>query len=154
MPRRRGFTLIELMIVIAIIGIVAGMGVLGWQRTVFNSNLRSAGRDIVTDFQSCKVKANSESRAYTITFDQGANTYTISSPATTLPAVNTVKLPTVHGSGIQITNANYGMSGSSITFTSRGTSSAGTVTLTNTRGSTAIITTNTTGKAYVTFNMQ
>jgi prepilin-type N-terminal cleavage/methylation domain-containing protein len=152
MPRRRGFTLIELMIVIAIIGIVAGMSALGWQRIVLNSNLRSAGRDIVTDFQSCKVRANSESRTYTIAFNQGANSYTISSPATTLPAVNTVKLLTVHGNGIQITGVTY--AGSIISFFTRGTSSNGTVTLTNTRGSTAIITTNTTGKAYDTFNMQ
>ena len=153
---RNGFSLVELMIVIAIIGIVAGISALAWQRYVLNANLRLAARDIVTDFQSCKVNANSQSRAYQITFDQGANTYTISSPATTLPAVNTVKSPTVEGRVIQITNANFGMAGSIITFTSRGTSSAGTVTLTNTRPtpSTAIITTNTTGKAYVTFNMQ
>lgn len=151
---RNGFSVVELVIAVFIIGIVAAMAALGWQSYVLNANLRSAARDIVTDFQSCKVKANSQSRAYTITFDTGANQYTISAPAATLPAVSTVKSPTVHGRGIQITNANYGMSGSIITFTSRGTSSAGTVTLTNTRGSTAIITTNTTGKAYVTFSMQ
>ncbi|MFH1080963.1 MAG: prepilin-type N-terminal cleavage/methylation domain-containing protein [Pseudomonadota bacterium] len=151
---RNGFSLLEVLIVVVIIGIVAAMSVLGWQRYTLNANLRSAARDIVTDFQNCKVRANSESRAYTIAFDQGANRYTISSPATTLPAVSTVKSPTAHGGGIQITNANYGMSGSSITFATRGTSSAGTVTLTNSRASTAVITTNTTGKAYVTFNMQ
>lgn len=147
--------MIEMVIVVAIISIVAAMSALGWQRYVLNANLRSAARDIATDFQNCKARANSESRVYTITFDQGANTYTISAPATTnLPILSTVKSPAVEGRVIQITNANYGMSGSSITFTSRGTSSAGTVTLTNTRTSTAIITTNTTGKAYVTFNMQ
>lgn len=151
---RNGFSVVELVIAVFIIGIVTAMAALGWQSYVLNANLRSAARDIVTDFQSCKVKASSESRDYTITFDQGANSYTISSPATTLPAVSTVKLPTVHGRGIQIANANYGMSGSIITFKSRGTSSAGTATLTNTGGSTAIITTNTAGKAYVTFNMQ
>lgn len=152
MKTNKGFSLVELIIVIAIIGILASISSYAWQRHVNNTNLRTAARDVVSDFQNCKVKATSENRNYQISFVTGTNSsYTISAPATdTHAAVSTTKLPTAHDAGIQITSAPVGI----MTFWARGTSSNVTVSMTNSRGSTATTTTNITGKTYVTFAMQ
>jgi prepilin-type N-terminal cleavage/methylation domain-containing protein len=158
MQRPKGFSLIELIIVIAIISIVASIGSLAWQRYVDNGNLRTAARDIASDFQNCKALAGAESRTYTITFNQGANTYAISAPATAdKGALNPpAKTPTVFGNGIQIIGAAFfGTAGLNIiTFQPRGTSANGTLTLTNARGSTAVITTAVTGRTHVNFTMR
>jgi len=159
MKTNKGFSLIELIIVIAIIGIMTSIALFAWQRYVNNTNLRTAARDVVSDFQDCKVKATSENRDYQISFVNGTNSsYTISAPATdTHAAVSTTKLPTAHDAGIQITSAAFfGSSAANIiTFHARGiTSSNGTIIMTNSRASNATIKTNVTGKAYVTFTMQ
>lgn len=152
----KGFSLVEIMIVMVVISILLSLSSFAWQRYVNNANLRAAARDVVSDFQRCKQKAISENRDYQISFTTGTNSsYTILASATdTHAAVSTTKLSTVYGSGIQITSAAFlGTPTNVITFQSRGTSSNGTVVMTNSRASTATITTNVTGKAYVQFAM-
>ncbi|NPU86057.1 MAG: type II transport protein [Syntrophaceae bacterium] len=143
----RGFSLSELLIIIAIIGILAVIAGYSWQRYVTNANLRSAAREIASDFSMAREKALKENQNFTITFDVTANQYTISPGAT-------VKKPTFFGSDISLTGANFGIGGTTITFLPRGTASAGNVTLTNSRGSTATIVVNITGKNYVQFATQ
>mgnify|MGYP001432937098 CR=1 FL=1 len=156
--KNRGFSLIELIIVIALIGVISSIAVLSWQRYVNNINLKTAARDIVSEMQNCKTKAFSESRTYDILFTPGTNSsYTISAPAAAnFAAVNKTKLLEGYGSGIQMTGVSFVSSPASniIRFQARGTCSQGTVTLTNSRNSTATVTTEITGKAYVTLNMQ
>jgi len=159
MKTSKGFSLVELIIVIAIIGILASISSFAWQRHVNNANLRTAARDLVSDFQNCKQNAIKESRDYHIEFTTGTNgSYTISAATTTSPAtyaaVNTTKSPTTHGNGIQITSASFfGIPSNKIRLEVRGTSTNGTVVMENSRGSKATIKTNTTGKAYVQFEM-
>lgn len=158
MKTDQGFSLIELIIVIAVISILASISSFAWQRYTDNTNLRNAARDVVSDFQNYRTKAISESRDYQISFTTGAGSnYTITAPLTsTHAAVNITKSPTVDGYGIQIANVSFSGSPASniITLQARGTSSDGTIGMTNSRTSSATITTSVTGKAYVTFNMQ
>jgi len=157
---KKGFSLVELMVVIGIVGVLLSVAVINLQRYTNNTNLKNMARDIASDFQRCKARAISESREYQIAFTTGASSsYTISAPATNLAAVSTTKLSTDFGGGLQIVfegtcNGYGGSSTNVITFQTRGTSSMGCVKLTNSIGSTATVTTNITGKAYVTVAMQ
>lgn len=155
---QKGYSLVEALVVIAIIGIVAAIAIPQLQRYATNNNLKSAARDIMGDFFIYKERAISENRMYRINFNVAANNYTIEqcSTAGSLCAAYTViqaKSPTTFGNDIRIIDAAFGVN-STINFQTRGTTEAGNVVLTNSRGSTATITTNITGRAGVQFNLQ
>jgi prepilin-type N-terminal cleavage/methylation domain-containing protein len=162
--KQSGFSLIELLIVIAIMGITATMATYSWLRYVDNSNLRTAARQLESDIKAVKGKAMArENIAYTMSFDDPANTYTTTGIYTYMSSgvsqsstsSSTVSLASF-GSGIifssvpSTTTPPY-----TINFMARGTLSDGnTVTLINRRDSSASITFTLTGKTYVTFNMR
>jgi len=141
----KGFSLVEAVIVIAVIVAVVAIAIPAFQKYAINGNLRAAARDIIGDFSNLKQRAMAENTTFTITFNVADNNYTV-------PGLADPKNPAYFGSGIRLTGAVFG-GGSSITFQRRGTASAGTVTLTNSRGSTATITTNITGRTHVQYNM-
>ncbi|MFO7569309.1 MAG: prepilin-type N-terminal cleavage/methylation domain-containing protein [Smithellaceae bacterium] len=72
-----GFSLIELLITIAIMGIVLAIAAPNFTRYRDNTNLREAARDISSDIQLCKQRALSENAEYSMTFNVGLNNYTI-----------------------------------------------------------------------------
>jgi type II secretion system protein H len=154
--KAKGFTLIELMIVLAIFGIMASIASFAWQRYVNNTNLRTAARELVTDIGNTKQRAVSEGLHYRMTITTGTpGNYTIeqwNSSNTALITVIATKIPTANGAGLNIISTNHG--GNIIYFFPRGTTSWGDVVLQNSRGSSATITSNSTGKAYVIFSMQ
>jgi len=161
MKINKGFSLVELLIVKAIIGLMVSVASFSWLRYSDNNNMKNAAREIASDFQNCKAKSLSESRSYQILFTTGTTgSYTVSSAANaTHGAVSTTKLASSFGNGIGIVfdaGCNgYGAAPTNvIVFDARGTSKMGCVKVTNSRGSSANITTNITGKAYVTFAMQ
>ena len=74
--RREGFSLVEVMIVIALIGIVATIAVPNFQNYIRNRNLKTAAQEISSEFFVTRERALAESKRYRIVFDVGNNRYT------------------------------------------------------------------------------
>ncbi len=66
----RGFSLIELMIVIAIIGILVGVGVPAWKNAVIAGNEAAAIQNLRTVATEQRVYFNAKGRTNYATFDQ------------------------------------------------------------------------------------
>ena len=143
----RGFTLMEMVITLALFGILLAIAIPSLQSYAVNENLRTAARDLMADFAMAKERAISEDNNYTISFNPGDNQYTIAS------GVNTqTKSLSTYGASIQSIQPPIP---AGVTFQTRGTiDPAGGLTLTNPRGSTAAINWNAAGKAYAQFVMR
>jgi prepilin-type N-terminal cleavage/methylation domain-containing protein len=148
MRSQQGFTLIECVIAITIISIVIAIAIPSFQKYAINGNLKAATRDITSDFSSLKGRAIAENTTFSITFNVANNNYLVQQGGVTIQT----KTPAYFARDIRITGITF--PGSTITFQTRGTASAGTLNLINSRNSTAAITTNITGRTNVQFNMQ
>ncbi len=149
---RGGFTLVELLIVLALLSIVAAISVPMLNRYATNADLKTAARSVAADLAAAKQRAVEENLdVYRITFSVEGNQYTLSRTDTGV----TLWTRTVSsfGNGIVISAINFG-GAAVVSFQKRGTLTAGTATLQNSRGSTAIVETNITGRTHVTFSLQ
>jgi prepilin-type N-terminal cleavage/methylation domain-containing protein len=159
MKRRKGFTLVELMIVVCLLAFISAIGGLWLHYYTLNRNLRTAARDIASDFTIYKERAVSDNITYQIAFNTAApGSYTIQSVVNAVVTNLTTKSPSAFGSGIRIISATFGAGASqTIIFSPRGiVSPLGNgvldgVVLQNSRNSQATITVNMTGRTYVTF---
>lgn len=148
----KGFTLVELMIVIAIIGILSSVSMYGWLGYQNNVNLKTAAAEVMSDIASCKQLSVSKGCDYIMQFTDGSPTYTITAPTCAPPPSTQTKSLTSFGSGLTVSNTNF--TSDRVNFIPRGTSSFGVITLRNSKNSTATITINITGRAYVSFAMR
>jgi prepilin-type N-terminal cleavage/methylation domain-containing protein len=64
---RAGFTLIEILIVVAILGIMSGLAVPSMVKFVNNQRLQAAARSVWSDIQTAKMTAIKENRSVTVT---------------------------------------------------------------------------------------
>jgi len=71
---RAGFTLVEIMIVVAIIGIFAAIAVPSWQRYQSNLQLRAAARSVSNAFSYARSHAISTGNRHIVVFATGAGT--------------------------------------------------------------------------------
>ena len=157
-----GVTLLEMLIVIAILAIVAGIAYPSFQRLAINNYLKTATRDIASDFAQLKERSLSGdaalggSRMHRLAINMAANTYQ-------LQQCNNVGVPCGGWNTMQVKSlANYsadiifdaGTNTLNYDFRPRGTASPGNIALRNRLGSTANITINFTGKPRVQFNLQ
>ena len=150
---QKGFSLIELLIVIALIAIMMGFAVPTWQRYAANSDLKTAAREVKADLFNVRQRAVEENvDFYRLTFNTVGNSYVLTRSDTGV-TVWTKSLAAL-GKGITINAVNFS-GGSVISFQRRGTMSQwGSVTLRNSIGSTATVTVNITGRSHVDFTMQ
>lgn len=151
-----GFSLVELLITLVLLGIVLAIAVPSYRGWVDNSNLKGAGRIISSDFYETRARAMAENRAYTITYSPDpTNTYRIQAAAANgLAAVNETKNFTEYGT-VRMTSVNGGAGAVTVTIQSRGSAAPqGTIVLGNVRNSTGTITVLMTGRAHVTYSMQ
>ena len=72
-----GVSLIELLIVLVIIGIIAGFGLPEYGRFAAKSRVRSAATELLQNMRMARTMAIKENRTYLITFDPATNTYRI-----------------------------------------------------------------------------
>ena len=154
MKHRRGFSLIELLIVMGIIGVLCLISISTFRGYWHNSNLRTAAREVMSDMALAKKRAVSESNSFCLQFADGTSAYSINATSCAAPTATQNKDLTNSGPGISVGNTSF--TSSRVTFLARGTlgTTAGTVTLTNLRGSTAAISVNVTGRTSVQFIMQ
>jgi len=149
--QQKGFSLIELIVVMGIMGILATIAAPSFQNYIRNQNLKTAARGITSDFFATREKALSENVRYRITFDQASNSYTIAGgTAAGAPYVDQqTKLMTSYASYIKVDADQV------VFFQTRGTVTACNFTISNTNnGSVANIIVNFPSRTYATFTLQ
>ena len=142
MRKESGFTLIELMVTIAIILIIASIAVPSYLSWLPRQRLKAAVVDLAANINSTKLNAIKENQDWAVVFNAATNRYFVCSDAGANDvwdgpvsnggddtSVKVIRL-TSHGSGIQFT----GVSSAFIEFDSRGLSNAVQVELTNMTG--------------------
>lgn len=151
-----GFSLVELIITLVLLGIVMAIAVPSYRGWVDNSNLKGAGRMISSDFYDTRARAMAENRVYTITYNPDpTNTYRIQAAAANgLAAVDETRTFAEYGT-VLMSGVNGGAAAVTITMQPRGSAApAATIGLTNIRNSTGTVTVLMTGRAHVTYSMQ
>jgi type IV fimbrial biogenesis protein FimT len=127
MQKNKGFTLVEMMVVIAIMAIVSAIAVPNFYSYAAGMKLRSASRDLYSTLQKTRANAIRDNRRWSVVLT--ATSYTVCGPDNDCTANNINQLATNMSqyAGITITG------GVPITFefNSEGTCNAGTITFTD-----------------------
>jgi prepilin-type N-terminal cleavage/methylation domain-containing protein len=155
-PRAAGFSIVELLITMVLLGIVLSIAVPSVRGWADNSNLRGASRMVTSIFYDARERAVAENRTYTVTFSPdptntcriqaaAANNLTAYDQTRDFSEYKVARIGTVNGGTVPVV----------FSIQPRGTVSPdGTVVVTNTRNSTGTVNFVFTGRAYVSYSMQ
>jgi len=77
--KNRGFTLVELVLVMAVIGILAAVGIPNFLNWLPNMRVRAAARDIYSNMQHIRSEAVKNNQDRAIVFNTANNTYSLCS---------------------------------------------------------------------------
>lgn len=146
--KKQGVTLIELVVVMAIIAIAAVLVVPNMGAWIPNYRLRGATRDVVSTLRTAQMKAVTTNLEYRVDFNVGGNSYIMQYQTTAGLKDDGPRqlLPP----GITFVSANFSGSVSHAIFNSNSTSSAGSVVLRNSKGTQRTVTlTSSTGRAKI-----
>ncbi|MCP4709811.1 MAG: prepilin-type N-terminal cleavage/methylation domain-containing protein [Planctomycetes bacterium] len=72
---RNGFSMMELVLVLSIIGILASVTVVSVQSSIQNSQLQYAADKLITDLLTARDQARTDQISYTLTFDIANRNY-------------------------------------------------------------------------------
>lgn len=78
LTNKRGYTLTELMVTLAIVGIVAAMAVPSFMSYLPHLRLNGAARDLISDLRLARSLAVGQNQRYRVVFDVNNDTYTLS----------------------------------------------------------------------------
>ena len=73
--KKGGFTLVELMGILVVMGILASVAIPGFSRWMPGYRLKGAARDLYSDMQLAKMEAARNNAECALIFDQANNSY-------------------------------------------------------------------------------
>ena len=133
--RSAGFTLIELIIIVAIVGIIVVVGIpnlLSYQPTY---DLRRAANDLYSHMQRARLMAIQNNKSVQIVFDSQAYTIQFNDGTESLGLPRTVDLSSAYKGGVQLLPSNPypppSSAASSLTFNAFGTGNSAYVYMSN-----------------------
>ncbi len=151
----RGFTLTELLIILCLITVIGLIALPSFQRMAINGNLRTAARDLASDFFNLRQRAMAENRMYRIPLNVAGNNYTLQQCNNTGSACGGYATTLTKNLTSVAADIAFDVGGTTVAdffIQPRGVATTGRIVLRNGRGSTATINVNATGRANVQFN--
>lgn len=143
-PSSRGFTLLELLATLAILGIVAASGALAWPRIEAALRLEAGTHQVAADLHDARVLAIASAARARLAFTRGATSYRFEHADDD----GTYRLTArrVLPRGLSIDDVN---SGGDLVFSARGNAENGTVVLADRRGMRASLRLNQRGRVTI-----
>ena len=125
MRKKAGFTLTELVIVIAVLGLLTAVGVPSFLSWLPKYRLKSAARDLYSNLQLAKMAAIKYNKKCRVNYSVNPDQYTVS-------LLNKTVMLKDYGSGVKFDGPNNKkFAVDTISFNSRGTSNSGYAYLSN-----------------------